>query len=116
MSAGPDGLSMGLYSSHRKIVISPETANDRGATAQLMVNRFLLPVQKVSQSHLSSIDDGEAILNDHCNLCGYLPAFSGQLYHPFSPGARKCGWNQRIGDSYVWDVNLQTDSQFNPAL
>ena len=83
--------NMGLYSADRKIVNFTESATRPRPTIEPMVNQALPVPKNAPQAHLSSIDDGDSLSASPLNLCGYLPAFSGQLYHLFSPAARNEG-------------------------
>lgn len=89
--SSPDFSSMGPYSSNRKIANQGRnTSTSRGT-----VNGVLPACGNIRYGALNSVDDDGDLPACPRNLCGYLPAFSGQLYHPFSPPARNAGWNQR---------------------
>lgn len=89
--SSPDFSSMGPYSPNRKIANQGRnTSTSRGT-----VNGVLPACGNIRYGALNSVDDDGDLPACPRNLCGYLPAFSGQLYHPFSPPARNAGWNQR---------------------
>jgi hypothetical protein len=75
---------MGRYSAGRKIVNFLRI----NAGGSPLVNQVLSVWPNTREAHLGAVDSGGSLLARPLNLCGYLPAFSGQLYHLFSPAAR----------------------------